>query len=430
MAISIRMPQLGESVAEGTVARWLKRPGDIVKRDEPVVEIITDKVNAELPSPVAGVLERVLVSEGETVAVGQEIAVVAETSTAGRPYDSPVAASSPSSGSALTGTSATSTTPQAGQPGQRFYTPVVLRMAAEHGIDLDAISGTGLGGRVTKKDVERYLIARQAGPGAEPLSAPPVQPGSPPAEESLREDLVAPVASASTSDEEVLPLTPMRRAIAENMLRSVQTTPHAWAMLEVDATPLVRWRESVMAEWQRREGFELTYLPFFIKAVVDALRENPRLNSSWDGDRIVLKKRIHIGVAVSLQDGLIVPVIHDADQMSIAGLARAAHDLIVRARDGRLTLQDVQGGTFTVNNAGALGSVLSRPIINPGQAAIITMEAITKRPVAQHDAIAIRSMMNICLSFDHRVMDGADALRFLQAVKRRVESFGPATPLY
>jgi 2-oxoisovalerate dehydrogenase E2 component (dihydrolipoyl transacylase) len=223
----------------------------------------------------------------------------------------------------------------------------------------------------------------------------------------------------------------MRRAIAEHMVRSLQTAPHAWGMTEIDVSKLVKARAGLLDAWKAREGFELTFLPFFVKAVVEALHENPMLNARWSDQGVVLKKRIHIGIAVAVSNGLVVPVVRDADQKSISGLALAIREVVMRAREGRLTMDDLSGGTFTVNNTGALGSIASGPIINQPQAGIITMEAIVKRPVVtEDDAIAIRSMMNACLSFDHRIADGAEALRFLQSVKRRVEAFGSDTTIY
>ena len=228
-----------------------------------------------------------------------------------------------------------------------------------------------------------------------------------------------------------MPLVPMRRAIAEHMVRSVQTAPHAWAMVEIDVSKLVKLRASLLDAWRQREGYELTFLPFFVKAVVEALRENPTLNARWSDQGVVLKKRIHVGIAIAVSNGLVVPVIRDTDQKSIAGIATSLRDVVLRAREGRLSMDDLTGGTFTVNNTGALGSIASGPIINQPQAGIITMEAIVKRPaVIEDDAIAIRSMMNACLSFDHRVTDGAEALRFLQSVKKRVEAFAPADTVY
>jgi 2-oxoisovalerate dehydrogenase E2 component (dihydrolipoyl transacylase) len=254
----------------------------------------------------------------------------------------------------------------------------------------------------------------------------PVAPAAPPPPAA---PAVAP--SGIGPDEELVPLTPMRRAIAEHMVKSVQTAPHAWGMTEIDVSSLVKLRGALLPEWQRREGFELTYLPFFVKAVVEALRENPTLNARWSDQGVVLKKRVHIGIAVAVPNGLVVPVVRDADQKSIAGLALAVREIVLRARESRLTMDDLSGGTFTVNNTGALGSIASGPIINQPQAGIITMEAIVKRPiVTEDDAIAIRSMMNSCLSFDHRVTDGAEALRFLRSVKQRVEAFGPGTTIY
>jgi 2-oxoisovalerate dehydrogenase E2 component (dihydrolipoyl transacylase) len=442
---SITMPQLGESVAEGTIGKWLKAPGDRIERDEPLVEVITDKVTAEIPSPVSGVVEKLMVEEGQTVPVGREIAVIAEEG-AERQASEPsgqVAAARPEptmdrlSGPpqpplAAAGVAAARPAEEVeeSQGEQRRASPLVRRLAREYGVDLSQVKGSGSGGRVTKDDILAFIEARGAAPVPPP--APPPTPAAPLAPTPAPAPAPAPaVAAAAGADEEYLPLTPVRRTIAEHMVRSKAAAPHAWGMMEVDVTNLVRLRESLLAEWQRREGFELTYLPFFIKAVVESLREHPLLNASWGEDKIVLKRRINIGVAVAVQDGLVVPVIHDADQKSIAGLAHAVRDLAARARAGKLTLADVQGGTFTVNNTGTFGSILSAPIINQPQAAIITMEAIVKRPVVlENDAIAIRSMMNICLSFDHRVLDGAAALRFLQSVKRRLEAYGPHTAVY
>ena len=236
--------------------------------------------------------------------------------------------------------------------------------------------------------------------------------------------------AAPACDEERLPLTPVRRMIADNMVVSSTQIPQAWSMMEVDVTGLVRRRNEIRDEFELRTGVRLTYLPFVLKAVAEALRENPLVNSSWDGDAILLKRRINIGVAVAAPDGLVVPVVHDADRLSVAGLAEALDGLTGRARRGGLAIEDVQGGTFTVNNTGALGSVLSRPLVNPPQAAILATESIVKRPVVVGDAIAIRSMMNLALTFDHRVMDGSEAGAFLSAVKRLLEAIGPDTPVY
>jgi 2-oxoisovalerate dehydrogenase E2 component (dihydrolipoyl transacylase) len=284
-------------------------------------------------------------------------------------------------------------------------------LAQEHGVDLAQIQGTGMSGRITRDDVLRYLETGGA----------PARPAA------QKEPEVAP---ASSADEVHVRLTPVRRMIADAMVRSVNQIPHAWSSVEVDVTNLVALRSQVRAAFEQREGVDLTYLPFIIKAVVESLKDHPTLNATWGGDKIILKKRINLGIAVAAPEGLMVPVIHDADRLSVAGLARAARDLTLRARQRKLVLDDVQGGTFTLNNTGVLGSVVSQPIINYPQAAILTTEAIQKRPVVREDAIAIRSMMNLCLSFDHRINDGAESSAFIQAVKARVEAIGPDTPIY
>lgn len=404
----ITMPQLGESVTEGTIARWLKKPGDQVARDEPLVEIITDKVNAEIPSPIAGVLERISAAEGAVVAVGQEIAFIAAENEVASPVG---AASSPGRESAEAA--------EADEERLRS-SPLVRKLAREHGLDLRQIRGTGLGGRITREDVESYLRQNPAASaGGLSASAPATSTGD-----------AAPSPQAPRSgSEDLLDLTPMRRAIAQRMVQSVQEIPHAWLLMEVDVTGLVRLRDEVKDQFRRTQGVDLTYLPFVMKAAIDTLRELPIVNSSWQDGKIVLKRAINLGIAIALDDGLVVPVIRDADQKSLIGLAHALADLVSRARAGKLTIADVEGGTFTVNNTGAFGSVASQPIINYPQAAILTMEAITRRPVVVDDAIAIRSLMNICLSFDHRILDGATAGRFLQNVKRRLESWKPGSSL-
>ena len=434
MPVTIQLPQVGESVTEGIIGRWLKQVGDTVEKYEPLVEVMTDKVNMEVPSPFDGKLTALLVGEGDTVAMGASIAEM-ETEEA---IEEPAAAAAPPSqerpappidrtGVLLkdvrpvgpTGSGEepaipeavaqrprtselapmTPTSEEAAGERQR-YSPVVRRLAAEHGIDMSQVPGTGMGGRVTKGDVLRYVERAPTTPSAGP-------------------------------DEEVVTLTPMRRLIADNMVRSATQIPQAWSLEEVDVTSLVALRESIKEEFQRREGVELTYLPFVIKAVVESLREHPLLNSTWRGDKTIIKKRINMGIAVATPQGLIVPVIHDADTMGIAGLARACRPLIRRAREGTLGLPDVQGGTFTLNNTGALGSVMSQPLINPPQAAILTTEAIVKRPVViDGDAIAVRSMMNVCISFDHRVLDGAEVGPFMVDLKQRLEDMGPDTPVY
>lgn len=392
MAVTIVMPQVGETVTEGTVERWLKKPGDRVEKYEPVVEVNTDKVDVEIPSPVSGVLKEILAPEGAVVSIGQPLAVIEEEIPAEAPPEAPAAPAQAPARSAPAGER-----PRA--------TPRVRRLAQEHGVDLARVRGTGPGGRITERDV--LEAAGRAGPGAPAVPAARIE-----------------------QEEETVPLSAVRRTIARRMAASKFTAPHAWMMMEADVTGLVRLREARREEFRQREGVELTYLPFVVKAVAEALREFPLLNSAWGEDGIIIKKRIHIGIAVATEQGLLVPVIHDADRLGIAGLARAAAELAERARAGKLRLGDVQGGTFTLDNTGAFGSVVSMPIINQGQAAILAMEAITRRPVVVgDDAIAVRSMMNLCLSFDHRILDGAEAGAFLASVKGRLEAIRPDTPI-
>jgi 2-oxoisovalerate dehydrogenase E2 component (dihydrolipoyl transacylase) len=422
----LTMPQLGESVTEGTIGRWLKQPGDRVARDESLVEIITDKVNAEIPATVAGVLERITAAEGTVVAVGQEIGFVrsdAEVAEAVTP--APVAAGATPATTAQAAVAEPAAPPAAAPTatdGEEPRTsPLVRRLAREHGLDLRQIAGTGAGGRVTREDVEAYLLHNPSDRAGGTATAP-----APPA------PAPAPIAPASPADEAV-PLSPMRRTIAQRMAQSVREIPHAWLMMDVDVTGLVRLRDEVKARFRRDEGVDLTYVPFVLRAAVEGLRAFPIVNATWQDGRIIQKREINLGVAMAIDDGLVVPVIRAADQQSLTGLAHRLAVLVGRARAGKLTVADVEGGTFTVNNTGAFGAIASQPIINYPQAAILTMEAIVKRPVVitdeGGDALAIRSRMNICLSFDHRILDGATAGRFLQSVKQRLEVWGPGSTL-
>ena len=423
----IELPHVGESVTEGVIGKWLKSVGDRVERFDPLVEVVTDKVNMEMPSPVTGTLTAVLVGEGETIPMGTPIAEVDVEGefTNEAPQIEPSATPAESSPVDRIGTLLTDVAPVgptgSGGPissdgpsrqdrrgrGGRF-TPAVLRLAEERGIDLENVIGTGISGRVTLKDVRGYIERTEQTAAA---SEPPSEP-------------------SPVSDEDRVPLSPVRRMIATNMVKSASEIPQAWTLVEADVTGLVARRQAIRDDFKRREGINITYLPFVMKAVAESLKENPLLNSSWDGDAIIYKRRINIGIAAAAPDGLVVPVVHDADAQSIAGLARKIDELVARARQGKLTLEDVQGGTFTLNNTGALGSVLSQPLVNYPQAAILTTEAIVKRPIVIADGIAIRSMMNLCMSFDHRIMDGAEASAFINAVKHRLESIGHETAVY
>ena len=447
MAKPVTMPQLGESVTEGTITRWLKAEGDEVEIDEPLAEVDTDKVNAELPSPVAGKIEKFLVSEGATVDVGTEIVLIAadgDSPATDAPPQENVADTAPTEEFPASDTEAqpvadeespTTRISRSGGNGSGQIedaeslrltrsSPVVRRLAEEHDVEIAEIPGTGTGGRVTRKDIEGYL-EEQEERGAEPEK---------PAPQRIQEERKTPAAPDTDrvpvyEGDRVEDLTGIRRAIANRMSSSKREAPHAWTMVEVDVSTLASLREREKTGFSEREGIKLTYLPFIVQAVVESLREHPVLNSVWDGDRIILRKRINVGVAVDLEDALIVPVIPDADELNIVGLARKIDDLVRRARAGQLGTEDISGGTFTVNNPGSLGSVVSTPIINYPQAAILSAEAIVKRPVvvgdASGEAIAIRSMMNLEVSFDHRVLDGGAALKFLNSVKGRLEAYGP-----
>ncbi|MYE55432.1 MAG: 2-oxo acid dehydrogenase subunit E2 [Chloroflexi bacterium] len=436
----IELPQVGESVTEGTIVQWLKQVGESVERYDPLVEVLTDKVSMEVPSPVTGVITEILAEEGQTLPMGAPIAsieakdAVESAAPAASPPPAPeqpqaadrigvllkdVAPVGPTgSGNVVIPTSRDTAAPVSPRRGsrRRRYSPAVQRLATEHGIDLEQVDGTGINGRVTRKDVLAYISTRAE---AGEVQAVPAEAKS--AQVATQPD---------GADDERLPLSPVRRMIAANMKRSASEIPAAWSITEVDVSGLVRRRQALKDDFMQREGVNLTYLHFVVKAVAESLRENPLLNSSWGEDAIILKKRINIGIAVAAPDGLVVPVLQDADTLSVAGIAVRATELTARARQGKLGVEDVQRGTFTLNNTGALGSYASQPIINHPQAAILTTEAIVKRPVVIGDAIGIRSMMNICLTFDHRIMDGAEASSFTNAVKRRLEAISDETGIY
>jgi 2-oxoisovalerate dehydrogenase E2 component (dihydrolipoyl transacylase) len=409
----VKMPQLGESVTEGTVDKWLKREGDFVKRDEPLVEVVTDKVNAEIPSPFEGKLIKIAATEGETVRVGSVIAQI-ETTGAGstaaaapvKEREAPTAAPSPAAAPAP----APVATGNGGE--QHKLSPAVRKLAAERGIDPTTLRGSGLGGRVTREDV---LASAGSTPAATAAPSPP-KPASAPA--PVRVD---------GAREELVKLNVMRKSIAEHMVRSLATSPHAWTMQEVDVTNLVRYREAEKESFKARHGTSLTYLPFVAQIVCDALRHFPWLNSTWSDEGVILKHYVNLGIAVSIPDGLIVPVVKDADKLGFTELVRTMNDLIERARDKKLKPEEVQAGTFTLNNTGATGSVASQPIINQPQAAILTTESIVKRPVVINDAIAVRHMMNMAMSFDHRIIDGMMAGQFLASIREKLETWTPGS---
>jgi 2-oxoisovalerate dehydrogenase E2 component (dihydrolipoyl transacylase) len=461
MSTTIVMPQLGESVAEGIIGKWLKNEGDAIQRDEPIVEVITDKVNAEIPSPVAGVLQRITQPEGATVAVGQEIAVIGDGAVASAPtsrerehaseagsvdtgtQSAPPVASTGNghSGSLQAAEPRTASPTVAVAPGSRNErvrsSPLVRRLADQHGIDLASVHGTGIGGRVSKHDIMAHIAGptpalveeistRSSGGVVLPQeTADTVSQPAPPAPPAYR---------APGANDQIVPISPIRKIIADRMVLSKTTIPHATTIVEVDMTSVVRYRDSKKEEFRRRENIALSYVAFVIKATVESLKQFPEVNSEWRDDHILRKGDININVAVDAPDGLTTPVIHRADEKSLTGLSRSIHDLALRARNKQLRIEDMQGGTFTVNNTGALGSVWSLSIINPPQCGMLAAAAIVKRPVVierdGEDLIAVRSMMNLSFSFDHRVLDGGYAAGFLDAVKDKLEKWTPDYPLY
>jgi 2-oxoisovalerate dehydrogenase E2 component (dihydrolipoyl transacylase) len=464
----VTMPQLGESVHEGTISKWLVKPGDRLVEFEPMLEVDTDKVNAEVPAPVSGVLKEILAQEGETIQAGSEIAVVevegegeapeqVEVKTEeARPVEEP--AGGGGSGDAMPSTAEAEKADQEPRPeppereeaagreepparqepaaaeapapepeeeaepeAEHRYSPAVLMLAEEQNVDLSQVRGSGLGGRVTKRDVRQYLESQQR-PEQPEAARPAGGQGQAPA-------APAPQSPAAAGDE-VVPLSRMRRLIAENMTRSKTTIPHAWQTQEADMSGVVANRSANKAEFQRREGFSLTYLPYVIAATVSSLREHPEVNSTFNENELIIHSAINLGVSVGFEDSLLVPVVRNADGLSLAGIARAVNDLAGRARNKQLKADELQGATFTVNNSGTFGTLFSYSVINPGQAGILTMEAIVDRPMAVNGMIGIKPMMYLCFSFDHRILDGLQGARFLTSCRKWLESVNEETPIY
>ncbi|WP_379162044.1 dihydrolipoamide acetyltransferase family protein [Paenibacillus sp. sgz5001063] len=463
------MPQLAESLVSATIGKWLKQPGDPIEQYEPLCDLITDKVNAELPATVDGTLVELLAEEGQTVSVGEVIAriAVAAPAASSAPAAPSVSAApqaqaasrpaAPKQAPAASRSSVPAVAIDASAPMRSRYSPAVQTLAAEHGIDLTAVPGTGLGGRITRKDVLTFLdnggasanglpaaaasVGQHAPEGAQQLvpqvynddmqEAPePVRHSGLHLSETPRIPTIEVEGGRGSSSEYLIDVTPIRNTIATRMRQSVSEIPHAWTMIEVDVTNLVVLRNKLKDEFKRKEGINLTYLAFLMKAVVSAIKDYPIMNSVWAVDKIIVKRDINISLAVGTEDSVMTPVIKKADQKNVAGLAREIDELALKTREGKLRLEDMQGGTFTVNNTGSFGSILSYPIINYPQAAILTFESIVKKPVVINDMIAVRSMANICLSLDHRILDGVICGRFLQRVKDNVEGYTPDSKLY
>ena len=432
MLTTITMPQLGESVVEGMVGTWLKQVGDRIEKYDSLVELETDKASAELPAPVSGVLVEIMVEPGTTVAVGAGLCRIQE---AGAVSDEPAmpehAPVRPSNGNGAYADPVRAPSmarvhgeeiPDEATVLRARSSPVVRRIAEEHGIEIGSVEGTGTGGRVTKRDILAYVADHveqsvKETVRREPAALPSIEP-------------VPRTAVTVHPGDDVIPVSAMRRSIAEHMVRSERTAPHATVVMEVDMTGAVAWRTARKEEFRRREGVDLTYLSLVMKSVTLALRDHPRLNAVWDEERIIHRKSINIGVAVALEDGLVVPVIRNADRFSVAGLAIALAEAAEKARSGGFAPDDLAGGTFTLNNPGTFGSLVSTPILVQPQVAILSTEAIIKRPVVVDDMIGIRSMMNLSLSIDHRALDGLAAARFLQQVRAWLEDVSDNLPLY
>ncbi len=434
--IDVVMPQMGESITEGTLTKWLKKPGDRVEQDEPLFEISTDKVDTEVPSPAAGILAEVLVSEGQTVAINTVVARIDETASA-RPTPSaapakqaaaPVEVPTPAEVATAAPAETPATPPAPPEapmekeaPEQLAeigpVSPLVRRLAREHQIDLREVKGTGPGGRITKQDIEAYLAARAAQKAAAP--ATPTMPAPPP---PATQEVPAP-AVAEAPKVRIEPMSLMRTKIAEHMVYSKRTSAHVTTVHRVDMTRIARLREQIKEEFKARYGFSLTYLPFIVRAAAQALRAFPIMNASIDGNNIVYHNEINIGIAVALDEGLIVPVIRHADEKSIIGLQRDIVDLATRARARKLKPEEVQGGTFSITNYGSFGSLIATPIIPQPQVAILGVGAVTKEPVVIDDAIAIRSVCYLSLTFDHRLIDGAPADQFVTKIKQILENW-------
>lgn len=405
----IVMPKLGESVTEGTINTWLVKPGDFVKKYDPIAEVMTDKVNAEVPSSYTGVIKEIVANEGDTVRVDELICYIeTEESTASESSaENKLTKEIPNAEAAAIQAEKTERVEQIPSKKVR-YSPAVRRLAAEHNIDLTTITGTGFAGRVTRKDVEKVIASEVISR----VSVPKVDKHE---------------ASEITGNQIKIPVTGVRKATAQNILRSKQEIPHAWMTVEVDVTNLVKYRDRIKDEFKKREGFPITYFSFFVYAVAKALKEYPELNSTWHDDYIIQHRDVHISIAVAKEKELFVPVIKHADEKSIKGIAKSIYELANKVRNGTLTMQDVEGGTFTVNNTGTFGSVSSMGIINYPQAAILQVESIVKRPVIIDDMFAARDMVNLCLSLDHRILDGYICGLFLARVKEILQNISADT---
>jgi len=420
MSVKVLVPLLGEGVEEVTVMKWLKQEGDSVKELEPLLEVNTDKVDTEIPSPVSGVLRKIICPVGAKVPIHTVVAIVDDSAAA--PDGAEAAAAPPKPAPApppapVSPPAPPSPAPAAVEEGKRvFSSPLVRRIAQQEGVDLSAVEGTGWKGRVTRKDIEEFL-ARKGGEA--PSSPPPPVPAPAPVPPAP----APPRTEGPAGRVQVVPMSPMRVKIAEHMVMSRRTSAHVATVFEVDVTRVVELREREKQDFETVYGTRLTFTPFFAMACLQGIKDFPILNASVEGTSIVYRRNINLGIAVALPDGLIVPVVRNAEEKSFLGLSRAVNDLAERARGRKLTVEDVQGGTFTITNPGIYGGLFGTPIINQPQVAILGIGGIEKRPVVVNDAIAVRSMCYLCLSFDHRVIDGAVADQFMSRVKEVLQGW-------
>ncbi|MCQ6273766.1 2-oxo acid dehydrogenase subunit E2 [Bacillus sp. V3B] len=415
----IIMPQLGESVTEGTISKWMIGVGEHVNKYDPLAEVMTDKVNAEVPSSFTGVIKELIAGEGETLAVGEVMCTI-ETEQVVEQTQTVVNVEEKSS--------------EEDEDKEELvidkkekirYSPAVLKLSQEHDIDLNQVKGTGAGGRITRKDVLRVLengeIQKTAKTETNPVQTSvqvPVHASNHTAQLTAQSVINVPIVQGDVA----IPINGVRKAIADKMVRSKNEIPHAWMMVEVDVTNLVDYRHAIKDKFKKQEGYNLTFFAFFVKAVAQALKEYPQLNSMWAGDKIIRKNDVNLSIAVATEDELFTPIIKHADEKTIKGIAREINDLAIKVRNGKLTVEDLQGGTFTVNNTGSIGSVQSMGIINHPQVAILQVESIIKRPVVmENNMIAVRDMINLCLSLDHRVLDGFICGKFLHRIKEILE---------
>ncbi|HEX4546394.1 MAG TPA: 2-oxoglutarate dehydrogenase, E2 component, dihydrolipoamide succinyltransferase [Candidatus Acidoferrum sp.] len=447
MAVDIVMPQMGESIFEGTITKWLKKPGDKVERDEPLFEISTDKVDAEIPSPAAGVLKEIKFGEGQTVPIQTVVGVIdaaGPATTAAAPAPAPakapaapapsVAPKAPASAPAAAPGASAPLPASSASTGERIHSsPLVRRMAAEHGIDLSAVAGTGAGGRISKQDIEAVIAAgshtaatpASSAPARQPAAPhpPPAPPGASAAQAHVTLESAVPREKIYFGNYEVQPMSAMRQRIAEHMVASKHVSPHVYSVDEIDMTKVAALRAKAKDEFEKRNGTKLTFMPFFVKAAVAGLRAFPTLNASLDGTNVILHQEINIGIAVALDWGLLVPVVKNADEKNILGIQRTMNDLAERARSKKLKPEEVQESTFSITNPGVFGGLFGLPVINQPNVGILGLGAIEKRPVVINDSIAIRSMCYVTLSYDHRVVDGAIAHQFLHKVKETLEGW-------